>query len=193
MLLFSAPSFKPSKLTNQLGRTVPLVILRVFYIHRLTSSLAEADADTSRLLFDPSLLTALHSNISIFAACIPFARPIIDSMAVGAISNDIANPLGWVAGSYPHSGSGLPKSGSKEDGRIRGFGIKSRGDHTYNGWMGKGHGVISSIVGGNGGGSKKEQDDLELEDGTNREGSTERMVIRQTRDIDIISTPGQAL
>ena len=75
-----------------------------------------------------------------------------------------------------------------------GFGVKARGDHVYSGWKGKGHGVISSIVAGNGGnGGKGKADDVELEEGTNREGSTERMVIRQTRDINIVSTPGEAL
>ena len=76
-----------------------------------------------------------------------------------------------------------------------GFGVKARGDHVYSGWKGKGHGVISSIVAGNngGGGGKNKMQDVELEEGTNREGSTERMVIRQTRDINIVSTPGEAL
>ena len=75
-----------------------------------------------------------------------------------------------------------------------GFGVKARGDNVYSGaWKGKGHGVISSIVAGNGVGGKYKAEDMELEEGTNRQGSTERMVIRQTRDINIVSTPGEAL
>ena len=71
-----------------------------------------------------------------------------------------------------------------------GFGVKARGNHVYSGWKGGGHGVISSIVAGNGADRKSKIEDVELEEGTNREGSTERMVIRQTRDINIVSTPG---
>ena len=111
-------------------------------------------------------------------------------MATGAISNDIANPLGWAAASYKISGSGLSHSGGKVNRASVGFGAKNRGDHVYSGWKGKGHGVISSIVAGNGGDRESKVEDVELEEGMNREGSTERMVIRQTRDINIVSTPG---
>ncbi|KAL8792908.1 MAG: hypothetical protein Q9195_004485 [Heterodermia aff. obscurata] len=183
---FSMLSFTPNMIT------LPLIILRILYIRHLTTSLPTPDADISRLLFHPCLLTSLHTNIAILAACIPFTKPIIDSMATGAISNDIANPLGWAAQSYKISGSGFSTPGTaKVNHASMGFGVRARGDNVYSGqWKGKGHGVVSSIV-ANGGGKNNKDVDVELEEGTNREGSTERMVIRQTRDINIVSFEGR--
>ena len=66
------------------ARTIPLVILRLIYLFQ-----AHGSVDSTWVSFNLSLLTILHTNISVIAACISFFKPIIDSLAPGFIGNDL--------------------------------------------------------------------------------------------------------
>lgn len=67
--------------------TIPLVILRLVYLHKLYQS-----TDTTAASFNVELVTAIHTSYCIITCCMPFLKPVMDSLAVGLINNDIALP-----------------------------------------------------------------------------------------------------
>lgn len=70
-----------------IDRTIPLVVLRLIYLHKLYQS-----ADRTIASFHVEVVTAVHTNFSIMAACLPFLKPVMDSLSVGLMRNDIALP-----------------------------------------------------------------------------------------------------
>lgn len=41
------------------------------------------------------MISVIHANVAILAACVPFSKPILDSMAIGVITNDVRHGLVW--------------------------------------------------------------------------------------------------
>ncbi|MCJ1248559.1 hypothetical protein MMC30_005777 [Trapelia coarctata] len=165
--LFAMLSFS----TNIL--TIPLIILRLVYIH-------------TTYLFDPNftwwsyplfLVSALHANFAIILATIPFAKPIIDSLAIGVISNDIGFDL---RGNRNTAGA-LGKTSS-----YRLWGGRSSASRVMYGWRKSSVVGNFSSMGGESVFTDERQPGLELKDGTGRgeveeEGEAgSRMFIRKT-------------
>lgn len=166
----------PHTLLTQQTRTVPLVILRLVYIR-------------TTYLFDPNftwwsyplfLVSALHANCAIILATIPFAKPIIDSLAIGVISNDVGLGLRGsrtTAGALGNQGSyGL-------------WGGRSSTSRVLYGWR-KTSGVGSfSRLGGESALTDERQAGLELKDTTTQgeageeRGARSRLEIRKTMTI----------
>lgn len=95
------------------GRTLPLVILRLIYLYNLSHTAT----DTTWRSFSLALVTVLHADISIVAACIPFFKPIVDSLSVGMIANDLhfsleSNESLSPTPNHPHSGGGILSRGT---------------------------------------------------------------------------------
>lgn len=91
------------------SRTIPLIILRLTYLLRAFDSL-----NSTWDSFNLALVTSLHTNISVIAACISFFKPIIDSLAPGVMANDLHFSLE----SNEAQNAGIP--------RWNGFGIPHR-------------------------------------------------------------------
>ncbi|KAL2058162.1 hypothetical protein ABVK25_001780 [Lepraria finkii] len=68
--------------------TIPLAILRVYYLNKSYHS-----PDTTLTSFTPTLITVIHTNYSIIASCMPFLKPIFDSLAIGLMTNAINVPI----------------------------------------------------------------------------------------------------
>ena len=97
------------------SRTIPLIILRLIYLLKVFSSL-----DSTWDSFNLALVTSLHTNVSVIAACISFFKPIIDSLAPGLIANDLhfspgsneaqnAGTRRWNGFGIPHRETILPR------------------------------------------------------------------------------------
>lgn len=147
------------------------------------------------LFFLPALLTSLHANFSIIAACIPFSKPIIDSLAIGAITNDINDHRGWLGKPNVGCADGYLRYNRYISGNRKGIGGVRKSDRVgggqiagrvYTGW--KGNGVISRVVSGKETSCRRDTG-LELqEQGLESDGSLDRVVIHRTTVIRQIST-----
>ena len=90
-------SFESTSLKS--GRTIPLIVLRLVYLHKALRA-----SDKTAAYFEVELITAIHTNYSIIAACMPFLKPVVDSLSVGLMTNDI--PMNTASdGSQPTSSS----------------------------------------------------------------------------------------
>lgn len=110
------------------GRTLPLIILRLIYLYNLSHS----TADITWRSFNLALVTVLHADISIIAACIPFFKPIVDSLSVGMIANDLhfsleSNESLSPTPNHPHSGGGILSRGTIFSGLSKGLAKTSKG------------------------------------------------------------------
>ena len=51
--------------------------------------MAEAPIDTSFSNIKTVIVTSVHANVSVIAACIPFFKPIMDAMQSGVMNSDL--------------------------------------------------------------------------------------------------------
>ena len=122
--------------------------------------------------FQPTLITVIHANYSIIASCLPFLKPLIDSLAIGLITNNIQVPIG-------------SEDSTKKRDKINPFAILSgKGFNTRNlyGWTRSQSSDYTATVTTGG------RNDVELQD-IERYGSRDRMVINQTRTTVVASDP----
>jgi hypothetical protein len=149
-----------------------LTILRVYYLNKSYHA-----SDTTLTAFTPTLITVIHTNYSIIACCMPFLKPIFDSLSIGLMTNAINIP----------EERGDESSGSRRsrnlDGKINPFAILGgKGHKTRNayGWtrFPKESGYTSEVVGG-------KENGVELGEDLDRYGSRDRMVISQTRTVTV--------
>jgi len=163
--------------------TIPLIILRLSYIFRSAHS-SDLPFDT----FTLALVSEIHINYSIIASSMPFMRPIVESLAIGLMTNEIRIPAEDATG----TGSN-PKEESNNN-RINPFALLSgRGRKTNNVYVrsrtktdavvGTKGNFISSITAG----QKDDAVELSLRENTERYGSQERMVINQMR-VTVVSS-----
>ena len=68
---------------------MPLIIFRLFYIHTVD----QFSRNLTWWSYPFFLVTSLHANFAIIFACLPFAKPVIDSLAIGVIAHDIGFDL----------------------------------------------------------------------------------------------------
>jgi len=107
--IFAMVSFTPNILT------VPLIILRLAYLHTFFKFPEENPTRDSWQLF---LVSALHANFSVLFSTLPFYKPVVDALAVGVISNDITAGLNWDRST---AGGGTNNSNSYSGGRSKGL------------------------------------------------------------------------
>ena len=131
-------------------------------------------SDTSIDSVNVALVTAIHTNYCIVAGCVPFLKPLIDSLAIGLMTNDIRVPV-------------RSETSIKDRSKINPFAILSGGKHfqTRNayGWTRSpgSSDYTSTVTGG-------KHNDLELQN-LDRYGSQERMIINQTKTTQVYSNP----
>jgi hypothetical protein len=134
------------------------------------------------------LFTTIHANFSIIASCLPFMKPVVEAISPGMIINHVhfglqpaysrkrmskgaLNPFAVLGGREFNTGSG---SGS------RGRSIKDQKSSR------------SSMFGVRLPTHKEGLDGIELQTQRSRDGSQDRMVIRQTRTIEVSSDSATA-
>ena len=121
-----------------------------------------------------ALITVIHTNYCIVASCLPFLKPLIDSLAIGLMTNDIRVPV-------------RSEESVKDKSKINPFAILSGGKRfqTQNpyGWTRfPASSDYTSTV------TSRKDNDLELRN-LERYGSQERMVINQTKTTVVTSDP----
>ena len=151
------------------SRTIPLSVLRLVYLYKAYSS-----SDLTASAFDATLVTVIHTNYCIIASCIPFLKPLVDSLSVGLMTNDIRVPIR------------SEEPTTKRTGKVNPFAILSggKGYKTRNayGWTRyPTSGYTSTVTAG-------KDIDVEFRDLVGQ-GSTDRMVINQTRTMAVSSDP----
>ena len=126
---------------------------------------AHRSSDATSSAFDAELLTAIHANYSIIASCLPFLKPLTDSLAVGLITNDVRVPIG-------------PDNPVTNKAKMNSLAILSGS------WSHSQHSATGNTATASGGkGNNVELHDLE------RYGSQERMVIKETKTTVVASVP----
>lgn len=152
-------------------RTAPLVVMRLVYLFK-----AYHISDITMSSFNATLVTVIHTNYSIIASCVPFLKPMIDSLAIGLMTNDIRVPV-------------RPEKSVKNKDQTNPFAILGgKGFHTRNayGWTRDPTSQYTSTV------TAGNENDVELGD-LERYGSRDRMVINQTTTTVVSSDPKTAL
>ena len=146
-------------------RTLPLVILRLVYLFK-----ADHSSDRTMSSFDTALITVIHANYSIIASCLPFFMPLVDSIAVGLMANNIRVPIRF-------------EDSTKKKDKVNPFAILGgEGFSTRNfyGWTrSQNSGYNATVTAGT-------ENILELQ-GLERYGSRDRMVINQTKTTVVAS------
>ena len=71
-------------------RLIPLIVIRLIYIKSAARSSNHALDD-----FLSVMMTSIHVNLSIVVACIPFIKPVMESLQTGLLASDVhtAAPL----------------------------------------------------------------------------------------------------
>ena len=122
--------------------------------------------------FNAELITVIHTNYSIIASCLTFLKPLIDSLAVGLITNNIRIPV-------------RPQDDTKKKDKLNPFAILGgKGFNTRNfyGWTrSQSSGYSATVTTGT-------VNDVELQD-LEQYGSRDRMVINQTKTTVVASDP----
>jgi len=68
--------------------TIPLTILRLIYIYR-----SDHSPDLTWDTFNLALVSEIQINYNVIASCIPFMRPLFDSLALGLVNMTILPPV----------------------------------------------------------------------------------------------------
>ena len=148
-------------------RTIPLTVLRLVYLFKASYS-----SDLTLSSFDAALIMEIHTNFSVIAACLPFLKPMVDSLAIGLMTNDIRIPV-------------ESEEVSRSKDKVNPFALLGgKGFNTRNfyGWTrSQSSGYTSTVTAGKG-------HDIEL-NSLERYGSQERMVINQTKTTVVSSDP----
>lgn len=168
---------RPSSITsaNYQYSTVPLIILRLVYIRGFYSF---PNGDPTGDSFNFFLITSIHANMAIILGTIPFAKPVIDALSVGIITNDIAFSVGWDKNTAGASGGSKNMSFGASNTRHGGSSKKA-----LYGWR-QASNHFSNAEGGIR--SADEEDTLPLKD-IKRSGDNNKLVIRETRTMTVTS------
>lgn len=65
-------------------RLVPIIIVRLVYLNAASESVDHPYDD-----FITVLITSVQANLSVITTCVPFIKPIIDSLQTGILASDI--------------------------------------------------------------------------------------------------------
>lgn len=144
-------------------------MLRLVYLNNVIHS-----PDTTIKAVNVALVTVIHTNYCIIASCLPFLKPLIDSLAIGLLTNDIRVPV-------------RSEDSIKDKSKMNPFAILSGGKrfHTRNayGWtrFPASSDYTSTVTSG-------KENNIELAN-LEKYGSQERMVINQTKTTVVSSDP----
>jgi len=154
-------------------RTVPLVIFRLINFQK--SHRSSTTTDNS---FNFALVTVIHTNFSVIASCTTFLKPMVDSLHIGLMKNDIQVP----------TESDDMAVGGKRNNPFPNF-SKSKPKHTHDihrpTWNPRLGGISASTA------TTGTDPDFQLQD-LERHGSQDRMLIKQTKTTDVSSYPRNA-
>ena len=148
-------------------RTILLARLRLVYLFQ-----ANNFSDLTMTSSNAALTTIIYANYSIIASCLSFLKPMVDSLVVGLLTNDVSVPV--------DSEESLQKTN-----RVNPFAILS-GRH-FNARSGYG-GTKSQTSGYTATATAGKRNDIELLN-IERYGSQDRIVIGQTKETVVDSEP----
>ncbi|KAL9102559.1 MAG: hypothetical protein Q9163_002309 [Psora crenata] len=63
---------------------IPIIIVRLIYLNSSSRSLDHTFDD-----FATVMISSIHVNLSILAACMPFIKPVMDSLQTGILASDV--------------------------------------------------------------------------------------------------------
>ena len=148
--------------------TVPLVVLRLVFLS------FQSPTDPTFSSANTVIVTSVHANVSIIAACIPFFKPVMDAMQSGVMNPDVrirSGAVGDLGKGGSHSLQHLDSSGRD----VYGYGYGARAACVAGSKRSSTlKGAISSVGGGKG--------DSESRDSSE---SRQKMIIRAETTIQI--------
>ena len=147
-------------------RTIPLIILRLLYLYRVYHS-----PDITSSSFNSALVTVIHTNYCIIASCLPFLKPLIDSLSIGLITNEIRVP---VTSDDSTNSKDLTSPFAILSGRTV---FKTRNVHGWTRFPASDYSATATVG---------KNDEMEFRD-LEQYGSRDRMVINQTKTIAVSS------
>ncbi|KAL8952508.1 MAG: hypothetical protein Q9222_001576 [Ikaeria aurantiellina] len=124
---------------------VPIIIIRLIYLNQVSKS-----SDHPKDDFSVVMATTIHVNLSIIVTCIPFIKPVMDSLQTGILASDIhtttrtqepSHALRWLKESsskgkssvssgwpaaHPQRSFATVTSGPEEEQRERGLSVSSQ-------------------------------------------------------------------
>ena len=153
-----------------LVRTIPLAILRLTFYQKAQSSPNDT-ADSVNLV----LVTVVHTNYSVIASCLTFLKPMVDSLHIGLMKNDIRIPL-------EQDDSTVGNNKINPFSILSGRGTNDSQKSRRGAWHPMSGGVSTSTV------AATKNRDLELQR-LEHHSSQERMIIKQTKTTDVSSYP----
>ncbi|MCJ1452317.1 hypothetical protein MMC28_002659 [Mycoblastus sanguinarius] len=148
--------------------TIPLTVLRLVFLYTAYHS-----SHTKISSFHTALVTVIYTNYCIIASCLPFLKPLVDSLAVGLMTNDIRVPI-------------RSEDSINDKDKFNPFAILSgrngfKARNAY-GWTRSPTSEYTSTV------TAGRDNDVEFRD-LERYGSRDRMVINQTKTTVVSSDP----
>lgn len=69
---------------DDFASVIPFVIIRFIYLSRSLRSSDQTYTD-----FNAAIMTETHVNLSVIVSCIPFLKPVTDSLQTGALASNI--------------------------------------------------------------------------------------------------------
>ena len=73
--------------TNSDGRTIPAVILRIYYIYHGDGHMGDEEDRVA-------IATAIAMNTSVLVTCLPFLKPLMEQLQPGWATSDIRHGVG---------------------------------------------------------------------------------------------------
>ncbi|KAL8682987.1 MAG: hypothetical protein Q9186_000982 [Xanthomendoza sp. 1 TL-2023] len=92
---------------------IPLTVVRIVYINNASSS-----SDHPRDDFPAVMVTSIHANLSILITCVPFIKPVMDSLQTGILASDVhatrsrhpSYALRWLKDSSTQGGNSISQT-----------------------------------------------------------------------------------
>ena len=141
---------------------IPIIIVRLVYLNSASKSVDHPFDD-----FSTVMLSSIQANLSVIVSCMPFIKPVIDSLETGILASDVHTTSSARKQSYPLRWLGS-SSGAKGD-----SGYSKRPKKSRQG---------NSATATSGGYEGQRERGLSI-------GSEERMIIKQTKTVAVRSEP----
>ena len=144
-------------------RLIPIIVVRLVYLNSASRSADHPFDD-----FTAVLASSIQANLSVIVTCIPFIKPVMDSLQTGILVSDVHTTVSARQPSYAL--------------RWLGNGSTTRVGSSFNMWpKNSRHGNSTTATSGG-----RSEEDRERVLGF---GSEERMIITQTRTVAVQSEP----
>ena len=96
-------------------RVIPVIVVRLVYLNARSNS-ADATFDD----FATALITSIHVSLSITVSCIPFIKPVMDSLETGILASDVHSSSQDAKSGYALRWPGTSSPGKARPGAMKG-------------------------------------------------------------------------